>query len=149
MSFAKTSCLWWLAVVAFLGGDFLSGCKRQVWDGQSDHALRFSTYDADGKENDTLFFDTVFATVGSLTLPLKVYNDHEGTLLIDEIELEAGLASEFRINVNGTPLADLSQPLRDIALLPGDSMYVFIEVTVNPVDLPMTNHFGSLRICGF
>ena len=132
MSFTKTSCLWWLAFVAFLGGAFLSGCKRQVWDDNPDHVLRFSTYDADGKENDTLFFDTVFATVGSLTLPLKVYNDHEGTLLIDEIELEAGLASEFRVNVNGTPLADLSSPLRDIPLLPGDSMYVFIEVTINP-----------------
>ena len=118
--------------MAFLGGVLLSGCQHQVWDSNPDHALRFSTYDADGKENDTLFFDTVFATVGSLTLPLKVYNDHEGTLLIDEIELESGLTSEFRINVNGTPLVDLTQPLRDISLLPGDSMYVFIEVTINP-----------------
>ena len=91
---------------------------------KSDHDLRFSA--------DTLFFDTVFATVGSVTLPLKVYNDHEGSLLIDEIELASGVASQYRINVDGTPITNLSQPYRDKVLHAGDSMYVFVEVTVDP-----------------
>ena len=111
-----------LAAACFIGG--LSGCQREVWDSNPDHALRFST--------DTLFFDTVFTTVGSVTLPLKIYNDHEGTLLLDEIELESGLASQFRLNVNGAPATNLSQPIRDVALAAGDSMYVFVEVTVDP-----------------
>ena len=107
-----------------MAGMALNGCQRQVWDSNPDHALRLST--------DTLFFDTVFATVGSITLPLKVYNDHDGTLLIDEISLEAGLVSQYRINVNGAPLTNPSQPVRDVPLQPGDSMYVFVEVTVDP-----------------
>ncbi|HAT48664.1 MAG TPA: hypothetical protein DCS71_06990, partial [Flavobacteriales bacterium] len=52
-----------LFVFATWIGTSLSGCQREVWDSNPDHALRFST--------DTLFFDTVFATVGSITLPLK------------------------------------------------------------------------------
>lgn len=113
-----------LALVAVLLGWTLGGCQKEVWDSNPDHALRFSA--------DTLFFDTVFATVGSVTLPLKVYNDHEGILLIDEIELESGVASQYRINVNGAPLTNAAHPIRDVPLHPGDSMYVFVEVTVDP-----------------
>ena len=115
-----------LAAGALLG----VGCRRDAWDTDPEHLLRFSTYDADGVEDDTMFFDTVFATVGSVTLPLKVYNDHDAALLIDEIALVMGQASEFRVNVNGQPMG--SQPIRDVVLAGGDSMYVFVEVTVNP-----------------
>ena len=85
-------------------GVSLSSCQREVWDSNPEHALRFST--------DTLFFDTVFTTVGSITLPVKVYNDHDGTLLIDEIELESGLVSQFRVNVNGASVTNTAQPVR-------------------------------------
>ena len=122
-------------------GTSLSGCQREVWDSNPDHALRFST--------DTLFFDTVFATVGSITLPLKVYNDFDGTLLIDEIELESGLVSQYRINVNGEPLTNSGQPLRDVPLQPGDSLYLFVEVTVDPNESAGSVPFGSLKTCDF
>lgn len=101
-----------------------SGCQREVWDSNPDHGLRFST--------DTLFFDTVFTTVGSVTLPLKIYNDFDGTLLIDEIELESGVVSQYRVNVNGAPITNLAQPVRDVPIQAGDSLYVFVEVTVDP-----------------
>ena len=51
------------------------GCQRQSWDTNPEHMLRLST--------DTLFFDTVFATVGSVTLPLKLYNDHDASLRVE------------------------------------------------------------------
>ncbi|MDA0729012.1 MAG: hypothetical protein O3B70_00315 [Bacteroidetes bacterium] len=121
---------YWFLIVVVTGSVFSQGCRRQMWDTNPNHVLRFSTMDADGVEDDTMFFDTVFTTVGSVTLPLKVYNDHAGTLLIDEIGLERGSASEFRVNVNGMPLT--SSGLRDIALEGGDSLFVFVEVTVNP-----------------
>ena len=125
--------LLWLVLLASLTGMALNGCQREVWDSNPDHALRLST--------DTLFFDTVFTTVGSITLPLKVYNDYDGTLLIDEISLESGVVSQYRINVNGAPLTNPAQPVRDVPLQPGDSMYVFVEVTVDPVDNAGTRHF--------
>ena len=101
--------LLWLLMGASLIGLALNGCQREVWDSNPGHALRLST--------DTLFFDTVFTTVGSITLPLKVYNDYDGTLLIDEISLESGVVSQYRINVNGAPLTNPSQPVRDLSLI--------------------------------
>lgn len=105
---------------------FSTGCQHEVWETDPDRVLRFSA--------DTLFFDTVFTTVGSVTLPLKVYNDYEGTLLIDEIELESGGESEYRVNVNGAPMVSTAGPIRDVPVLPGDSLYIFVEVTVDPDD---------------
>jgi len=124
VSSSQTTFVIGCLVIAICIGTSLSGCQREVWDSNPDHALRFST--------DTLFFDTIFATVGSITLPLKVYNDFEGTLLIDEIELESGLVSQYRINVNGAPLTNSGQLVRDVPLPPGDSLYLFVEVTVDP-----------------
>ena len=46
----------------------VQGCQRQTWDTNPEHMLRLSA--------DTLFFDTVFAPVGSVTLPLNLYHDH-------------------------------------------------------------------------
>ena len=100
------------------------GCQRQNWDTNPEHMLRLST--------DTLFFDTVFATVGSVTLPLKLYNDHDASLRVEDLQLADGSASSYRLNVNGLPVQDLDTPVETLSLLPGDSMYVFVEVTVDP-----------------
>ena len=100
------------------------GCQRQNWDTNPEHMLRLST--------DTLFFDTVFATVGSVTLPLKLYNDHDASLRVEDLQLADGSSSAYRLNVNGRPVQDLDTPLETLSLLPGDSMYVFVEVTVDP-----------------
>ena len=111
----------------FIAGAFMlgtQGCQRQNWDTNPEHMLRLST--------DTLFFDTVFATVGSVTLPLKLYNDHDASLRVEDLQLADGSSSAYRLNVNGWPVQDLDTPLETLSLLPGDSMYVFVEVTVDP-----------------
>lgn len=115
------------AGILFISGAFMlgtQGCQRQSWDTNPEHKLRLST--------DTLFFDTVFATVGSVTLPLKLYNDHDASLRVEDLHLAAGSASAYRLNVNGSPVEDLDAPMQTLAVLPGDSMYVFVEVTVDP-----------------
>ena len=60
-SFSGQNAVWAsvMAVSLSLAALLSSGCQREVWDSNPDHDLRFST--------DTLFFDTVFATVGSVT----------------------------------------------------------------------------------
>ena len=100
------------------------GCQRQNWDTNPEHMLRLST--------DTLFFDTVFATVGSVTLPLKLYNDHDASLRVEDLPVGRRFSSAYRLNVNGLPIQDLDTPVETLSLLPGDSMYVFVEVTVDP-----------------
>ncbi len=79
---------------------------------------------------DTLFFDTVFTTVGSSTAKIKVYNPNSKNVEISAIGLGMGAASPYRINVGG--LANANNQFTNVELRAGDSLFVFVEVTVNP-----------------
>ncbi|MDR1120876.1 MAG: hypothetical protein LBM08_08155 [Dysgonamonadaceae bacterium] len=85
--------------------------------------------------HDTLAFDTLFSTVGSTTLKLMVYNRHDKPLLISSIYLAGANRSGFRINVDG--FSGIS--FNDIEILANDSMYVFVEATLdeNGIDNPL------------
>jgi hypothetical protein len=98
-----------------------NACSRNpLYNNDSGARLKFST--------DTLLFDTVFTTVGSATRVLKVYNPTSGTLLLSEIRLAGGNASAFRLNIDG-----LKAPVATrVEIEPGDSLYVFAAVTVQP-----------------
>ncbi len=95
-------------------------CKKESYYGNSDVKLSFST--------DTIFFDTVFTSVGSVTKQLKVYNNNDGNILISSIRLGKGTSSNYRLNINGIN----SSSANNIELEKGDSLYIFIEVTVDP-----------------
>ncbi|RHJ78007.1 hypothetical protein [Parabacteroides sp. AM08-6] len=84
------------------------------------HRLSFSA--------DTLSFDTVFTTIGSATKEFMIYNQNNQPLLISEIMLASGEATGFRINVDGRK----GDYFQDIRIQAKDSLYVFVEVTVNP-----------------
>lgn len=99
----------------------LSGCKKPI--SLSSGNLSFSA--------DTVFFDTVFTTIGSTTRRLKVYNKDNKTVNIEEIELEGGANSPFRINVDGLS----GTTFASLELEGKDSLFVFIEVTLNPNNL--------------
>ena len=81
---------------------------------------------------DTLFFDTVFTTIGTTTEAFKVKNPHKQFVSIDEITLAGGSSSVFRMNVDGSPGLHFT----DVEIAPGDSMYVFVEATLDPNDSP-------------
>jgi len=108
-----------LVLFAFGVSAGLSGCREVVFSDEPGLELEFSS--------DTILFDTVFTTVGSVTLPLKVYNPHKTAVSIDRIAL-ANPNSPFRINVDGYP----GPEVRDLPLLADDSLWIFIEVTVDP-----------------
>ena len=83
-----------LIVVAILVlGVFSSGCGKVQFSDDPSLQLEFSA--------DTILFDTVFTTIGSVTLPLKVYNRNTEALRIDDIELVGGSDSPFRVNIDG------------------------------------------------
>jgi hypothetical protein len=86
------------------------------------HLLTFST--------DTVSFDTVFTTVGSTTGYFMIYNKNNDALKINKILLANGRESNFRINVDGRK-GDL---FSDIPIWKNDSLYVMVEVTVDPND---------------
>ncbi|MES2648217.1 MAG: choice-of-anchor Q domain-containing protein [Bacteroidota bacterium] len=77
---------------------------------------------------DTLRFDTVFTSVGSITQSLILSNPNSGKLLLGKLKLGGGANSPFKINVNGTPGIEFS----NIEMNANDSIYVFVRVTVDP-----------------
>lgn len=87
---------------------------------------------------DTVTFDTVFSTIGSATLNFKVYNPHKQPIEISSVELAGGDDSDFRLNIDGMP----ENSEQNIELAAKDSMYIFVEVTVDPTnsDSPMVIH---------
>lgn len=97
-----------------------TGCKKITVITDPSAKVSFS--------NDTLTFDTVFTTVGSSTKNFKVFNPYGQSIVISSITLAGGSSSQFRINVDGLPATSFS----DIEIAPKDSMYIFVEVTVDP-----------------
>ena len=81
---------------------------------------------------DTVFFDTVFTTFGTVTESFRIKNPHNQFINIDEISLAGGNSSVFRINVDGKPGISFS----NIEIAPKDSMYVFVEATLDPNESP-------------
>jgi len=78
--------------------------------------------------SDTILFDTLFTTIGSTTKRFKCYNHNSGTINISNISLQNGTNSPFRINIDGESGVDF----KDISILEGDSIFIFVEVTIDP-----------------
>ena len=77
---------------------------------------------------DTIHFDTVFTTIGTITRELRVINPYEGWVKVDRIRLAGINNSFFRLNIDGMP----SDDVRDIEIAPGDSIFIFIDAIIDP-----------------
>ncbi|MDL2265789.1 hypothetical protein LJC57_07490 [Parabacteroides sp. OttesenSCG-928-G07] len=84
------------------------------------HRLSFST--------DTLSFDTIFSSIGSTTRQFLIYNPNSEALSIENIMLAGAGTTGFRMNVDGRK----GDNFKDVGILAKDSMFVFVEVTVDP-----------------
>ncbi len=89
---------------------------------------------------DSVLFDTVFTQISSVTKLFRVHNNNKGTVNISSIRLARGAASFYRLNVDGiagTP----GRVFENIEIAPKDSIYIFVEVTINPNADPSTSPF--------
>ena len=77
---------------------------------------------------DSLKYDTVFTSVGSITQSFKINNPNNQKLLLSTVKLMAGPGSAFKININGSPSDEAS----NIEIAANDSIYVFVTIHVNP-----------------
>ncbi len=77
---------------------------------------------------DTVIFDTVFTTMGSITKQLMIHNNNNQKISISSIKLGKGAASMFRINVDGTAALEVN----NVEIAAHDSMFIFVKVTINP-----------------
>ena len=76
---------------------------------------------------DTVFLDTVFTNIGSSTFTLKVFNRSDDDIRIPSVRLGTGEDSRYRLNVDGVP----GKVFEDVEILANDSIFVFIETTID------------------
>jgi hypothetical protein len=77
---------------------------------------------------DTIKFDTVFTSAGSVTQFFLIKNKNNNTLRIDNVQLMGGSSSVFKMNVDGLPGTRFS----NLEIEGNDSLYVFVSVNINP-----------------
>lgn len=114
-------------IIPFFIFCFTFSCEKDDFYTSSDVKLKFS--------NDTILFDTVFTTIGSSTKKLVVKNPYTKSVQISSISLAGGETSPYRLNIDGLS----GTKVNNIELRSKDSLYIFIEVTIDPLNhnLPM------------
>ena len=117
----KTSTF--LVVIVFI---VFFSCKKESFITSTDASVTITA--------DTLKYDTVFVTAGSVYQSFKIINENDRKLRLSSIRLLGGSQSSFSINADGFPGPEVSA----IDIEPNDSIYVFVQVKVDPAtgDLP-------------
>lgn len=95
-------------------------CRKNSFDTIRSATVLFSA--------DTVFFDTVFVTTGSVTQSVKIVNTNNQKLHLTAVRLMGGIQSFFKITIDGSPGPELDE----IDLDAGDSLYIFVAVAINP-----------------
>ena len=108
-----------LPVISLL---LIASCQKEPIDSDPGIQLSFS--------QDTVFFDTVFTSLGSTTEYITVHNPSKQRVKISSIRLAGGESSFYRMNVDGQPALEI----HDVEIDGKDSMYIFIRVTIDPDD---------------
>lgn len=109
-----------LVVIAFSLLLSISSCKKDSFITSPQARLRISA--------DTLKFDTVFTSIGSVTQSFKIVNENDQQLRLSSVKLMGGNNSSFRLNINGVAANELN----NVDIAANDSIYLFVSVTVNP-----------------
>jgi hypothetical protein len=104
----------------FLCCALLYSCKKETFINSPDARLFITA--------DTIRFDTVFTSTGSVTQSFKIINENNQKLRLSKVSLMGHASSAFRININGVPATEES----DIDIAANDSIYIFVSVTINP-----------------
>ena len=98
---------------------FTYSCKKENLPSDGSATLQFS--------NDTIIFDTIFSSVGSVTKQLMVYNNNDYDITTN-VRLGSNSEAYFKINVDG----ESGKNIENIKISAHDSMFVFLEVIINP-----------------
>jgi len=109
-----------ICIIAILVMLWILSCERERFILDQPVQLRFSV--------DTVYFDTVFTQIGTMTKRFTVHNTYGNHIRISTIHLAGGGNSVFRMNVDGVP-GILHQ---NVEIPPKDSLYIFVEATLDP-----------------
>jgi hypothetical protein len=98
----------------------LCACKKETFINSADARITITA--------DTLKYDTVFVTAGSIYQYFRIINDNDQKLRIAQIRLMGGSSSSFSINADGIPGPEVD----NLEIDANDSLYVFVQVNVDP-----------------
>ncbi len=119
----------WMPFVLFylcLGLIALESCRDETIITDPSATIQFS--------EDTLRFDTVFTELGSATRAFRIFNNNDQAIRLSKLFLEFPDGNDFfRLNVDGVP----GVSFEDVDILGNDSLWVFVEVTIDP-DNPLS-----------
>lgn len=99
---------------------FLASCKKDSFITSEFTQINITA--------DSLKYDTVFTTTGSITKSFKIINDNNQKLRLNKVKLMGGATSAYKMNVNGVATSEVT----NLDIEANDSIYVFVSVTVNP-----------------
>ena len=114
----------------------MSSCRKDFETVLPTTALEFS--------KDTVYLDTVFSNIGSSTYQLKVYNRSNKNIGIPSITLGRKDASQYRLSVDGAS----GKVFENVEILAKDSIYIFIETTINYQELTNPIYTDSIVFSG-
>jgi hypothetical protein len=77
---------------------------------------------------DSVYFDTVFTSTGSVTQQVKLINPNDREISIASISLAGGSNSSFIINIDGTP----GPMATNLNIQANDSLTIFVTVYIHP-----------------
>src|ERR1700730_7603566 len=95
---------------------FLVACKKESFIESPDARLRTSA--------DSLHFDTVFTSAGSITQYFRIYNENKQKLRLTSVTLAGGSTSAFKINIDGLP----GPSAQNLEIDANDRLYVFVSI---------------------
>jgi hypothetical protein len=97
-----------------------AACKKDTFITSPDAAITITA--------DTIKFDTVFTSAGSVTQSFKIINNNNQKLKLSSVTLLGGPSSFYSINADG-----ISGPVaNNLEIAANDSLYVFVQVNINP-----------------
>jgi hypothetical protein len=109
-----------LLLLVLLFAVVLFACRKNSFVTSGNALIEFSA--------DTLLFDTMFVSTGSITEQVKILNPNDQKLRLSTVKLMGGAQSYFHINIDGSPGPELD----NVDLDAGDSLYIFVAVEIDP-----------------
>lgn len=98
----------------------LYSCRKDSFITSSDARITITA--------DTLKYDTVFTTAGSVYQTFRIINENNQKLRLSSIRLMGSSSSSFKINVDGVPGIQFN----NIEIEANDNVHVFVQVNINP-----------------
>ena len=111
-----------VSILVLLSIGFMACRKTGEISADGNVKLSFST--------DTVFFDTVFTSVGSANKRIKIYNKDQKAVRVSSIKLSGESGSYFSLIINGSPVNQKT----DLQIDGNDSISIYVKVKINPDD---------------